>query len=256
MAIPLGNIKYWYDTSDPASYPGSGLVVYDLSGNGNDVTFNACVFQDPREVLALSRNDFGQLDSSDIPSGNAVYSFEIWQKRDSATAGSPGFDAIFGVGITGVNDRIINNTDSPAGTTALTIRTATGPSDINGTFNTDWNHWVFLYDGTNGKIYLNGVLADTVVTGAQANGILRDTDNTAVACFNGLFYAAGPVGGGATQRFPGMIGEWGYFRIYDIALSAGQVLDQYNANVNRFYPPVPAPPGVTNGRTFGQGFAG
>jgi hypothetical protein len=53
-----------------------------------------------------------------------------------------------------------------------------------------------------------------------------------------------------------MIGEWGYFRIYDIALTAGQVLDQYNANVNRFYPPVPAPPGVINGRTFGQGFAG
>jgi hypothetical protein len=66
MAIPLGNIKYWYDTSDPASYPGSGLVVYDLSGNGNDVTFNACVFQDPREVLLLTRNDFGQLDFSKI----------------------------------------------------------------------------------------------------------------------------------------------------------------------------------------------
>lgn len=236
MAIPSGNIKYWYDTSDPASYPGSGTTLYDLSGNGNDITFSACTFQDPRKVLFLTRNDFGQFNSSLIPAGNNVYTFEIWQKRDSTTAGSPGFDAVFGVGLTGSNDRIINNTDTPTGTTALTVRTATGPAYTAGSFSTAWNHWVFLYDGTNGKIYLNGVQVNSTVTGTQANGILRDTDNTAVACFNGLFYSGGPVGSGPTQRFPGFIGEFGYFRIYDIALTAGQVLDQYEANFARFYP--------------------
>lgn len=101
------------------------------------------------------------------------------------------------------------------------IRFTIGGSDVNCSdpdthpLNT-WMHWVGIYDGSNMKFYRDGVLKNTVAkTGALANNTIAAT----LGQYSGSY------------RMNGKIGS---VKIYNRALSAEEVLQNYEASRGRY----------------------
>jgi hypothetical protein len=91
-----------------------------------------------------------------------------------------------------------------------------------------WYHLVHTYNGTTQYLYINGVLVTTYNSAASGN-MTYDTSNTLLAIgadFNGTGYNTGPTLF-VNAKMP-------IVKIYNIALSAAQVLQNYNATKGRF----------------------
>jgi hypothetical protein len=101
--------------------------------------------------------------------------------------------------------------------TALTVNTTTA-----GVINNQWNNVVATFDGTIKRIYVNGILR---ATSATLSGTV--TQNTTGAAFIGIY---GNFGG---YPFNGRISNTS---IYNRALTAAEVSQNYNALKGRFTP--------------------
>lgn len=99
-------------------------------------------------------------------------------------------------------------------------------ADVSSFADNSWHHVVTTFDGQNTKLYVDGVLADTVVMGSSGNAIQYDADNS-------LLIGAEATGttGAAGNYWAGKIG---LTRIWDQALSATQVSEIYSDNSARF----------------------
>ncbi|KPJ57232.1 hypothetical protein AMJ49_01310 [Parcubacteria bacterium DG_74_2] len=92
-------------------------------------------------------------------------------------------------------------------------RACTTPSDIAAKLN-QWNHIVHTYDGTTGRVYINGVEGCTY----SYTGDIATSDATLRI---GSYY----TGSTASERFEGFIDE---VRIYSQALNPSEVSEHYN----------------------------
>jgi len=99
-------------------------------------------------------------------------------------------------------------------TTDLAVNTTTA-----GVVNNQWNNVVATFDGTNKRIYVNGVLR---ATSTSLTGTV--TQNTTGAAFIGIY-------GGGGYPFNGRISNT---QIYNRALTAAEVQQNFNANRSRF----------------------
>ena len=88
-----------------------------------------------------------------------------------------------------------------------------------GVVNNQWNNVVATWDGTNKRIYVNGVLR---ATSATLTGTV--TQNTTGAAFIGIY-------GGGGYPFNGRIAQT---QIYNRALTAAEVQQNFNATRSRF----------------------
>jgi hypothetical protein len=87
-----------------------------------------------------------------------------------------------------------------------------------------WHNFVYTFDGTTHKLYLNGRLVTTSTTAA----------NTATP--TGAFISDYTSGGG--EYWTGKIDE---AQVYNYTLTAAQVLDLYNSGAARYGPVTGAP---------------
>ena len=97
------------------------------------------------------------------------------------------------------------------------------------TYNVDtWHHFSIIQDGVSPKLYVNGVLQTISIIGADTTAWFN---NTTIENINvGRFYAKdGSIV--ATLYFDGDLGP---IHIYNRALSANEVLQNYNALKGRF----------------------
>jgi len=205
-----------FDPSVTTCYSGSGTTLNDLSGEGNSGSFSGSVtFSTP------SLNDFGSNDYIATPdlgshiSGDAHNTTEIWFNNlmnqgviaswcGQATPNSfYHFSHMEWQSNNSVRIGLWNGTgisDATAGT---------GLSD--GT----WYQFVGTYDGTTLRTYVNGVAGGTVNLNfdhpANTHIFLNHEDITDIA-----------EGGTWSQ------GSYGVFRVYDRALTATEVLDNFN----------------------------
>jgi hypothetical protein len=106
-----------------------------------------------------------------------------------------------------------NNSWYSSNTTVSTSGTST---------NNRWNHVVAVYDGTNHKIYVNGVLSATSTGIASGNIVSPGTANG----LNIMLSDAGNVDNGA--------GRLAIAKIYSIALTPEQILQNFNAHRARY----------------------
>jgi hypothetical protein len=88
-----------------------------------------------------------------------------------------------------------------------------------GVVNNQWNNVVATWDGTNKRIYVNGVLR---ATSATLSGTV--TQNTTGAAFIGIY-------GGGGYPFNGRISQT---QIYNRALTAQEIQQNYNASKSRY----------------------
>ena len=216
-----------YNISDPASYPGTGSTLFDISANSFDITLNNVTYNDdygnvPSLEFDGTSTSFGYFNGAiaNIVSATAIFSFNIWVK---APIIDPPYDsALFGYGKDG-NPGGIGGipsiwTDRTANPNNITFDFGSSSPAVASGFTPPPNAWEcysITNDGTDVSIYVNGTLRGTASSvGKQINtpprfvigGFETDLTNVVYPC-----------------NF-----QLGYLEIHNTALSSVEVLEFYN----------------------------
>jgi hypothetical protein len=209
------------DAGNSKSYPASGTVWSDLSGNGNTATLVNGVGYSTTNLGSLSfdgTNDYVQTTRNDI-SNNSSFSLSCWFRITTLNSTyRPLIDCgNLGVGTLGYTLSITNSNK-------LFIASNGGFITISNTIST--NVWYHIVGTANSgtpysfNIYLNGVLG-TVESSASTNLLTN----------NATYISMGRNINGSQLLFPGNIAQ---AHVHNRALSATEVLQNYNATKGRF----------------------
>lgn len=215
FSIPDGLI-YHIDPANPKSYIGTGTTIYDLSGNGNTSYFtNGALYQNYQKgvVVVDGNNDYISTPLFNISSAVSV---SVWIKNVALDS------IVFGASGSGVNYPNSEYIFYYYSNTALRIQGYNaGPfkqyyfSNIN--LNT-WHNLVMTRDASNNmSVYLNGIGS---TTGALSySGTMQMNQIGRYSNFTNQYNAKGSIG---------------EVKIYNRALSASEVLQNYNATKKRY----------------------
>lgn len=225
-------LQVYYNPEDPASYPGSGTTLSDLSGNGYDATLvNSPTHSTNSFTLSGASSQY-------IASPNMVSSFnsttaftvEVWYAPNYTVQGE-GATVLQESGTvtpsTSWYYSLIEHRKAPFGALSYDYAgiwtgslTAVNPT---ATFsNLVWRLQTLTYDGTNGRIYTNGTLGRTVAL--SRNTPWNDPSNYDYHLLIGAASSTQQSGAG-NNYFTGSVG---IFRAYNRALSDAEVLSNYN----------------------------
>ena len=215
------------DAGNPYSYAGTGSAWYDVSGN----SFNATLINSP----TYTSDNGGVLNWASANSQYATVPMSSTLRVASIT------EEVW-VYLSGTADQVFIGSQygtSSNNSFAIWVQSGafafgvnTGGNFYYSTISTVstgvWYHLTHTYNATTQLFYINGVLAATFNSAASGN-ISYDTSNTLLAIgadFNGTGYNVGP------SVYTN--GKMPVVRIYNIALSAAQVLQNYNATKGLF----------------------
>ncbi|TSC52475.1 MAG: hypothetical protein LiPW41_245 [Parcubacteria group bacterium LiPW_41] len=204
-----GVVGYWHFDE------GTGTIAYDASGRGNNGTLtNGPTWQVSTNCKAGMCLNFDGTDdyisTSSIPNLTSEFSFSVWAKTPilqdstydtiiSKFSSSPynGWFLRHSPNTNAIYFSFYNAGSSySVSTSALTANT--------------WIHYVGTFDGSNMKLYTNGLLS-----GTQVGSVGSATTN----------FAIGGNYGGPSETWNGSIDE---VRVYNRALSASEILAMYN----------------------------
>ena len=221
VTIPLSdnasNLKCHLNFSDSTSYGGTGTTVTDISNESNDFTFTnitASDFDKDNGGYVDLDGSADYLERSSTTSGhfNGDYTLELWINPHE----NNNFTYFYCKQSASLNGLLIGNFAGSTGQLEVYRYTTSGSSNSDtftgsGITANQWNHVAIVFSGTNGFLYVNGEKKDssTSFTG------------TYPADFTNM-----KVGGGYNTAFD-TDGEIGVFRLYDKALSASEVGQNY-----------------------------
>jgi hypothetical protein len=224
--IVTSNLYLHLDAGNVNSFDNSGNTIYDLSGGGNNGTLtNGPVF---KNINGGTISFDGADDIITVPMANlrptSAITEECWVYIENNTV-QVFIGSQYGTGSNNSYAIWLTSTDVLA-----------AGVNIGGSFNyqtkaytistNKWYYFAHTYDGTTQRIYANGV---QIHSWATSGAITYNTNNTLLAVgndWNGSGYNVGP--GLAVE------GNLSITRIYSTALSAAQILQNYNAERNRF----------------------
>jgi hypothetical protein len=204
------------DAANVKSYPGSGTTWSDLSGNGNNGTLvNGVGYSEDNQGIMVydGVNDYINLGNF-LGFNPPEITIEVFSKRKNTGGQEFSCEVVR-------NGSFYFRMDKGA----VEFRTWTDISgdsgnDFFGThqFN-EWYHMVALYDSSNKKVWMNGEQRPQIYS---VNGNISNTTNNLVI--------GGRFNGGS---YP-MDANIGFVKIYNKALTAPEVLQNYNATKSRF----------------------
>lgn len=215
--IVLSGLQLYLDAADVTSYPGSGTIWYDLSGNDNDVTM-----QNSGSITYSSGSGgyfatgstgwFSRASGTNLPTGNAFYTLSVWVQLASSWNAN-GFISIgpFGAG----NQSNAFRTTSTNGyvnywwANDLGATSALSPA-------TQWFNAVAKFDGTTRSIWINGVLAGSDTPGSGHN--VTTSALQVAKTFSGEY----------------LNGKIGQALVYNRALSTAEIQQNYEATRTRY----------------------
>ena len=220
-------LKFAYDAGSIRSYPGSGSTVNDIVGTVNGTLTNNASYSssnggvfdldgtdDCIDTLSLVGTDIEFLSN---PQNNTNLTYSIWSYNESSTS-----YYLFSTGAQTSSTGVALSYQAGAG--FLTLKTPTKTHFEN--IPTYWplNEWVqFTYVKTSSNtffFYRNGVL----IVNGNITGNVTSTD------LETILKIGGP-NNSTCCRFDGKIGG---ILVYNQALTAAQVLQNYNAQKNRY----------------------
>jgi hypothetical protein len=255
-----------YDFSNVASYPGTGGTIYDLSGTGNTLTNTTLTGtfggtgQSKFYTFAGGSDQFYRNDSSGI-AGTQLYTASQfmwvrstdWNDTGNKCLAGWGEDIGAGGGQIGIwkNIAAFGGLTRAWGSMGSGVASTAFPTTL--TANT-WIHIGYTIDGTNAKLYIDGVEVGSVAqnfawpSGTGLNGFI--SNNSAP------YFAPITLGGLYYNYYPASAFDIAIAEFYNVGLGSTEVLQLYNSQEARFAG-GPAPyVGSVGGRRFGGRFAG
>ena len=216
---PPAVIVLHYDIGNSDSYPGSGATVTDLVGNSNATLYNGPTYSsgylsfDGSNDALITNTSLASKVTTDItsismwayPMDNGVLLSEVGTSALPNAAGwhNATMEMVAGTMKFGMWD-----------SAAISSITSTVATPLN-----NWYHFMIVYDGTTLRAYVNGAPAGTN-TFARLNPIEGGA---------GIYYtiAAGDITNMGDGTYASM--RLGKFLVYSTALTADQVLQNFNA---------------------------
>jgi hypothetical protein len=203
----------WYN-----SYPGSGTVWTDLSGQGN----NATLVNGP----SFSTNGQGSLNfdgTDDLASLGNFFTYQtftigLWVKPDGSQTT---YADIIDNNHRGNQNWVLQQNVANLNQYEFAVFGSAGQTSLSGLFTLTTDEWVYLtftFDGTNLRSYRNGIQFST---GAALGTTVYYNDQN--------FYLGYWGGGGRNWN-----GEYGIVHSYNRALSNDEVFQNYNAQKARY----------------------
>jgi len=229
---PVSGMVFYYDPGNSSSYNGTGTVLSDLSGNGNDATINGGPSYTSGDggYFTFDGVDDYILSPNIYDGSNENHTLEIWVYIDAINEciwsdngqSLPNTSYHFAGSQTvpiGPFQQIITGLWN--GTTITRVINGSG-SPLSG-----WYQIVRVYNGTTLTPYLNGVggTSDTLSFDSPFNDGLTDwylafghEDTTTYSSTTANFFS----------------GRYGVIRYYNTALNATQILQNYNADKTKY----------------------
>lgn len=220
------------DAADRKSYPGSGTAWTDRSGNANGTLINGPAFNSANggSVVFDGSNDSVTHVYNSAFDMDTNGTIEVVFRCDSALTNSTNYrqsiwshstSGSLGLEIGGFSGCSINST---VGYRFLMHRQGncfSAVSEANAWTQSEICHFVYTRDGSRGeKMFVNGA----EITPQQTNGYTYSSGSS--QCYLGI-----RQGTGGSQKLNGRIYKLG---IYNKALTATEVLQNYNATKSRF----------------------
>jgi hypothetical protein len=211
------------DAGNPLSYPGSGNVWNDLSGNGNNGTLVNGVGYNSNNRGSLvfdGINDYVSCGDQEIFKISSTLTLEAWfrittYRNWSGIVGkSNSIKGVYVMQLSASAQRVRFSYNSVSPFT-INIRDGNYPLTTN-----QWVHSVITYHGTNVHFYING----NFDVSHNIGSITFDTGS-------GFPVTLGQDPPGTNEFFQGNISV---SRIYNRALSAQEIQQNYNATKGRF----------------------
>ena len=215
FSIPDGLI-YHIDPANPKSYIGTGTTIYDLSGNGNTSNFtNGALYQNYQKgtVLVDGNDDYILTPLFNLTSPVTVSAWVKNIANDAPVFSASGGGVGYGNGeyIFYYENKTILIQGMPGGAKYYQFPQL----NLN-----QWSYLVMTRDVSNNmSVYLNGIGS---TTGAQNySNTLQMNQIGRYSAFTNIYNAKGSIG---------------EVKIYNRALSASEVLQNYNATKKRYVP--------------------
>lgn len=215
--IVTQGLVYYIDPSNTRSYAGYGNTIYNMVNSSIGGTFVGYT-SNPIDNTFTRSIVFDGNDYINIPSGNLIYgtaprTMITWSKisaNDGSTHasfayGNPASNQAFFIGVNGLNPFCgAWGNDLTAGNTTIALNT--------------WFHTACVFDGTTAYLYVAGILTTSATKAWNTSNVNRA-------------YLGRQVDNG--QYWNGNIGQ---ALIYNRALSATEILQNYNTTRKKYYP--------------------
>jgi hypothetical protein len=222
--VVTNGLLLYLDGLNPSSYPGTGNIWYDLSGNGyhgtliGNLPFN---YENAGNMLYTANSMYVINSSFNITPVNNELSITMWYRTPNNRANDMLIDLCSSISPGSNRDlfSIRQNWGSGNNNTAFYFNSTAGfqyiqlPSRV---INNTWNHITYTKVGTTRYAYLNGV---NVASGG-ATGNIRSIDRYIVGIDN-IFGS-------------GFVGNIAAVQVYNRGLSSSEVLQNFNATRGRF----------------------
>ena len=208
------------DASDLNSYPGSGTTWNDLAGSNNGTLTNGPTFDSNGNASSIVFDGVDDYVTKSNPANfpiNSDLSAFCFFRRTGNTS-SPPHQCLISTGYGGWNLLLLNQT-------TLSVNKAFIENIITGS-TTAINQWYFVgytRSGTEFKLYKNGILDSTISKTVSFN----DNSKYELGTDSG-------VGGNNNSRNAYINGNISLVQVYNRALSAEEVAQNYSAQKSRF----------------------
>lgn len=197
-----------------STYEHGGIL--DLSGRGNGMTINGTIlssFSGGGSLVFNGSNTFCITSGNAIPANSDYFTLEAWARTSTAS----GYQTVIGTENTlrqigFVNTSVVYGGNGGGGNI---LRTTFSGSVLTNT----WYHLCMTFNGQTASCYVDGVLRDTNTIGALSG--YTNPGRSMLGSYS--------TGGGELLN-----GNIGIARIYDRELTAGEVLNNYNATRSRY----------------------
>jgi hypothetical protein len=223
IAPITANLMLWYDPSDPVSYPGSGTTITDLSPNPVNGTLANLTYTSPALNYNGTTSQITIADTAKLEPGSGDWTMEAWFNttvfQNSVILGK--FDP-------GGSSADVSYSIRANGTGGLFAQIGNGlggfvNSTSYQTVVSTWAQVVYVWKNVATdtlETFINGVSIGSV--NHSLASILNTSANLYIGSYNG---------GEFSQWFNGKIG---IVRLYNTALSASQVLQNYSASKSKY----------------------
>jgi hypothetical protein len=230
-AYPSAQAKY--DISDPASYPGSGSTIFDVSANSFDISLNNATYNSGSGVVPSiefdgNSNSFGYFNgaiANIVTSSTTAFSFNVWIKAFYDTS-APGFECAwsYGTDAGGIPslwlDRNANDPTYDGGSSNPLISSGFAAPD-------EWTLYSVVNNGTIATLYINGASYGSASTIGRGVG---SPPKFLIGAFDTADFS--------TASYTCDL-EFNRLEIHNTALTGAQVLEYYNATKTRYLLPDP-----------------